>query len=94
MVIDHFGRGPRRPAKADRLRMAAAVARRLSEIRHSEELVHAFSESCASEIIVISGGYRARALGFSATATAGRYQAVRNWVSQVLAKAKAAEAAR
>ncbi len=91
MVIHHFGRGPHCRAKLDRLRIAAAVARRLSEIRHSEELVHAFGEACASEIIVISGGYRARAHGFSATSTAGRYQAVRNWISQVLAKAKAAE---
>ncbi|MDF2141214.1 hypothetical protein [Paenirhodobacter sp. CAU 1674] len=89
MIGMHHCRSPRRPSKEQRLREAAAVARALNALRTSEELVHAFTRGCASEVTAIGGGYRARAFGFTATSTAGRYQAVRNWIDQVLLKAGA-----
>lgn len=63
--------------------------RALNALRTSEELVHAFTYGCAAEVCAVGGGYRARAFGFTATSTAGRYHAVRNWIDQVLLKAGA-----
>lgn len=87
MIAMHHYRCSIRPSKEQRLREAAAVARALNALRTNEELVHAFTCGCASEVAAIGGGYRARAFGFTATSTAGRYQAVRNWIDQVLLKA-------
>lgn len=87
MIGMHYCRSALRPSKEQRLREAAAVARALNALRTSEDLVHAFTSGCASEVAAIGGRYRARAFGFTATSTADRYQAVRNWIDQVLWKA-------
>lgn len=86
-MLLHHGRSPNRQSPAQRLRAAKAVALRLDKIRLSEELVEAFVKGCAADVTTVPGAYRARAFGFTAVSTAGRYQAVRNWIDQVLWKA-------
>jgi len=90
MIVTKFNRGSRQRSPRERLRTAALVAQNMSQFRHSKDLIEQFERTCSGEVSVVSGGYRAKALGFSSRATCSRYQAVRNWINQVLSKAELA----